>query len=324
MKKEDFRIVFMGTPEFAVESLKRLVGDAYNVVAVITAADKAAGRGKKIRYSAVKEFALKHNLRLFQPVNLKSEAFISDLRAVKADLQIVVAFRMLPEVVWYMPDKGTFNLHASLLPQYRGAAPINHAIINGEKKTGLTTFFLDKQIDTGKIIRQTELEIFSDEDAGKLHDRMMFKGAELVLETVKAIVEDNVTSTVQSNLVSENEVLKPAPKIFKEDCAINWNKPANEIYNFIRGLSPYPGAYTTLYSEGNKPIYIKVYASNIEKVKHNDKLGTVLWDNREMKIAAKDAYVHLLEIQQSGKRRMKVSDFLRGVKLEINYEAELI
>lgn len=314
----------MGTPDFAVASLQTLVEDGYNVVGVITSVDKPAGRGKKIRYSAVKEYALKNNLKLFQPSNLKNEMFISDLKAVNADLQVVVAFRMLPEVVWDMPAKGTINLHASLLPQYRGAAPINHAIINGETKTGLTTFFLDKQIDTGKIIMQKELEIFSNDDAGKLHDRMMLKGAELILDTVKSIMESNANSTDQNAYVSNEEVLNLAPKIFKEDCAIDWNKPANEIYNFIRGLSPYPGSYTLLNSTGNKPIYIKVYSSSTEIMDHNYEIGTVLWDKREMKIAVNNGFVQLLEIQQSGKRRMNVSEFLRGINIESRYVAELI
>lgn len=314
----------MGTPEFAVASLKALVEDGFNIVGVITSADKPSGRGKKIRFSAVKEYAIENNLRLFQPDKLKNETFIADLKAVNADLQVVVAFRMLPEMVWDMPKKGTINLHASLLPQYRGAAPINHAIINGERKTGLTTFFLDKQIDTGKVIRQTELEISNDDNAGSLHDRMMVKGAELILETVNEIMQDEVNSKDQNTFIDKQEILKPAPKIFKEDCAINWNKSAKTVYNFIRGLSPYPGAYTTLVSSENKPIYIKVYSSEIELVKHSYEIGVVLWEKKKMKIAVNDGFVRLIEIQQSGKRRMKVSDFLQGVNIESDYVAELI
>lgn len=314
----------MGTPDFAVASLQSLVENGYNVVGVITSVDKPAGRGKKIRYSAVKEYALKNNLKLFQPNNLKNEMFISDLKAVNADLQVVVAFRMLPEVVWDMPSKGTINLHASLLPQYRGAAPINHAIINGETKTGLTTFFLDKKIDTGKIIMQKELDIFNNDDAGSLHDRMMIKGADLILNTVNEIIDDIVNSKDQQTFVDKQEVLKPAPKIFKEDCAINWNNAAAEVYNFIRGLSPYPGANTILNSVGKKSIYIKVYSSEPEKVDHNYEIGTVLWNKKEMKVAIINGFVQLLEIQQSGKRRMHVSEFLRGINVESSYKVDLI
>jgi len=322
MNKEDFRIVFMGTPEFAVASLRALVEGGFNVVGVITAADKAAGRGKKIRYSAIKEYAIANNLKLLQPEKFKNETFLSELRSLKADLQIVVAFRMLPDLVWDMPPKGTFNLHASLLPQYRGAAPINHAIINGETKTGLTTFFLDKEIDTGRIIKQVELNIADNENAGQLHDRMMLAGADLVLETVKLIVEDKGISKDQSVFIKKGELLKPAPKIFKEDCAINWKKPAEEIYNFIKGLSPFPGAFTTLISTDSKRIYIKVYSSSIEKAKHNHKTGVVILEKGQMKIAVNDAFIQLLDIQQSGKRRMHITDFLRGVSMKSDYLAE--
>lgn len=322
MNKEDFRIVFMGTPEFAVASLKGLVEAGYNVVGVVTAADKPAGRGKKIRHSDIKEYALANNLRLLQPTKFKDEIFLSELRTLKADLQIVVAFRMLPEIVWSMPNKGTFNLHASLLPQYRGAAPINHAIINGETKTGLSTFFLDKEIDTGRIIKQIEVNINEDDDAGKLHDRMMDVGADLVLETVKLIIEGKEGSQDQDIFIKEGELLKPAPKIFKEDCSIKWDKPAKEVYNFIRGLSPFPGAYTSLNSPNKKSVYIKVYSSSYENTAHNLKNGTVLLEKDKMKIVVDDGFVQLHEIQQSGKRRMHVSDFLRGQSLENDYLVE--
>lgn len=313
----------MGTPEFAVEGLKTLVESGFNIVGVITAVDKPAGRGKKLKFSAVKEYALQKNLKLLQPPNLKDEVFISELRDLKADLQIVVAFRMLPVIVWDMPEKGTFNLHASLLPQYRGAAPINHAIINGETKTGLTTFFLDKEIDTGKIISQIELEIFNDDNAETLHDKMMMAGADLILETVNKILADDITLVDQNTNIINEEHLNAAPKIFKNDCKINWNKSANEVYNFIRGMSPYPASHTNLISPNNT-IYIKVFSSSIEIVKHNNKIGSVFSENGELKIAVKDGFVQLLEIQQSGKRRMKVSDFLRGVEIEKGYFAEII
>ena len=322
MNKEDFRIVFMGTPEFAVASLRALVEGGFNVVGVITAADKPAGRGKKIKYSAVKEYALENNLKLLQPEKFKDETFLTELRSLKADLQIVVAFRMLPEIVWSMPAKGTFNLHASLLPQYRGAAPINHAIINGEESTGLTTFFLDKEIDTGRIIKQVEISIEEDENAGHLHDRMMDVGASLVLETVKLIIEGKEGSQDQNVFITKGEMLKPAPKIFKEDCAINWGKAAKEVNNFIRGLSPFPGAFTTLNSPNKKPIYIKVYSSGYENTVHSYRIGTVLLEKGKMKIACKDGFVQLHEIQQSGKRRMHVSDFLRGLNSVNDYLAE--
>jgi len=315
MNKKDFRIVFMGTPEFAVASLKALLEEGYNIVGVITAADKAAGRGKKIKYSAVKEYALMNNLNILQPEKFRDESFISDLRNLRADLQIVVAFRMLPEIVWAMPSKGTFNLHASLLPQYRGAAPINHAIINGETTTGLTTFFLDKEIDTGKVIKQLRLDIPDNEDAGKLHDRMMVEGANLVLDTVDLIFNDRIDSKDQQGFMQKGETLKSAPKIFKDDCEINWNKPIKRIYDFIRGLSPFPGAFTTLYSEEKKPIYIKVFVTETEKAQHNLKNGTVVLEDDGTKIAVESGFIKLIEIQQSGNRRMLISDFLRGNSL---------
>lgn len=313
----------MGTPEFAVEGLKSLVEKNYNVVGVITATDKPAGRGKKIKYSAVKEYALENNLRLLQPQSLKNEDFIKELKSLNADLQIVVAFRMLPEIVWNMPPKGTFNLHASLLPQYRGAAPINHAIINGESKTGLTTFFLDKEIDTGRIIEQMELEISLNDNAGTLHDKMMVAGADLILKTVNGILEDNLVTVEQSALVTQGKALNPAPKIFKDDCAINWNKKANVINNFIRGLSPYPSSHTRLISDGKSPIYLKVFSCKVELCEHAFKNGIVVSENGELKISVSDGFVHLLEIQQSGKRRMLVEDFLRGVNIQNDYFAEL-
>jgi methionyl-tRNA formyltransferase len=243
MRKEDLRIVFMGTPTFAVESLKALVENGYNVVGVITTPDKPAGRGYRMQASEVKKYALEHDLLLLQPEKLKNEVFLNELKQLKADLQIVVAFRMLPEVVWNMPRLGTFNLHASLLPQYRGAAPINWAIINGEKETGVTTFFLSHEIDTGKIIFREKMPINDDDNAGTLHDKLMKLGAELVLKTVDAVLENSIDTIPQSELISDETILKPAPKIFKETCRINWEDTAENIYNLIRGLSPTPTAW---------------------------------------------------------------------------------
>jgi len=323
MDKKELRIVFMGTPEFAVESLKALVEDGFNVVGVVTAADKRAGRGKKIRFSAVKEYALEKGLNLLQPEKFKEGSFLTDFKELKADLQIVVAFRMLPEVVWNMPPLGTFNLHASLLPQYRGAAPINHAIINGETKTGLTTFFLDKKIDTGRIILQTEIPIDEDDSAGSLHDKMMGKGAKLVLDTVEMLLEGKA-STIDQNEISEyNKELKPAPKIFKEDCVIDWKMPAKRIYDFIRGLSPYPAATTILKNENTKPIYLKVFSSVFVTDGHDNKIGSVNIDKHELRIAVTDGFVVLKEVQQAGKRRMPVSDFIRGLAVDEGFWVEI-
>ncbi len=323
MDKKDLRIVFMGTPEFAVESLKVLVEDGFNIVGVVTAADKRAGRGKKTRFSAVKEYALEKGLNLLQPEKFKEGSFLTDLKSLKADLQIVVAFRMLPEVVWNMPPLGTFNLHASLLPQYRGAAPINHAIINGETKTGLTTFFLDKKIDTGRIISQTEIPIDKDDSAGSLHDKMMSKGAELVLDTVEMLLEGKTATIDQSGIVKEQQELKPAPKIFKEDCVIDWKMPAKRIYDFIRGLSPYPAATTILKNENTKPVYLKVFSSEFVINEHGNKIGSVDIDKHELKIAVTDGFVFLKEVQQAGKRRMPVSDFIRGLAVDEGFWVEI-
>ena len=323
MDKKDLRIIFMGTPEFAVESLKVLVEDGFNIVGVVTAADKRAGRGKKTRFSAVKEYALEKGLNLLQPEKFKEGSFLTDLKSLKADLQIVVAFRMLPEVVWNMPPLGTFNLHASLLPQYRGAAPINHAIINGETKTGLTTFFLDKKIDTGRIISQTEIPIDKDDSAGSLHDKMMSKGAELVLDTVEMLLEGKTATIDQSGIVKEQQELKPAPKIFKEDCVIDWKMPAKRIYDFIRGLSPYPAATTILKNENTKPVYLKVFSSEFVINEHGNKIGSVDIDKHELKIAVTDGFVFLKEVQQAGKRRMPVSDFIRGLAVDEGFWVEI-
>jgi len=316
MTKDTLRIVFMGTPEFAVESLKALVEGAYNVVGVITMPDKPAGRGHKMQYSAVKEYALSQNLLLLQPEKLKNEEFIEQLRSLRADLQIVVAFRMLPEVVWNMPEYGTFNLHASLLPQYRGAAPINWAIINGEKETGATTFFLTHEIDTGKIILQKKILIEENDNAGFVHDKLMKIGAEMVAETVDMVLEDRIKTISQEKLIKADSELKIAPKIFKENCELDCNLKVNDAHNFVRGLSPYPAAWIELiFPQLVEPVSIKLFETKPETVKHTDKIGTVITDSKkEAKIAFQDGYLHLIEIQASGKKRMKIADFLNGLR----------
>lgn len=317
MKKEDLRIVFMGTPEFAVESLKALVEGGYNVVGVITMPDKPAGRGHKIQFSAVKEYALSQNLTILQPEKLRDEEFLAELRSLKADLQIVVAFRMLPEVVWSMPQHGTFNLHASLLPQYRGAAPINWAIINGEKETGATTFFLKHEIDTGKIILQKKIAIEEKDNAGTIHDKLMFLGAEMVTETVDLLLEDKVNAVSQEEFISESTVLKPAPKIFKNDCELKFDGSVLEGNNFVRGLSPYPAAWAEVqFPQMSEKINIKIYETEPLLEEHSLEPGTVVVEDRKTaKIALKDGFLLLKEIQVPGKRRMKIGDFLNGLQI---------
>jgi len=307
----------MGTPSFAVPSLKGLLDAGYNITGVVTAPDKAAGRGRKTRFSPVKEFALQQRLDVLQPVSLKDPDFINRLKDIQPDLQVVVAFRMLPEIVWNLPPLGTFNLHASLLPQYRGAAPINHAIMRGEKVTGLTTFFLDKEIDTGKIIHQVKIEIGDDEDFGHLHDRMMEEGAKLVVRTVDDIIRNRVKPVSQKDLYGENTVLYPAPKLFKEDCRINWKDKVQNIYNKVRGLSPYPAAYTMVKLKDGDEFLMKVYRVKAEAGEHSDPAGSFLSDGKTyLKVGAADGFVHLLEVQLQGKRRLPVADFLRGFKIE--------
>lgn len=305
----------MGTPEFAVSSLKILIDNNYNIKAVVTAPDKPAGRGKKIRFSDVKSFALEHNLKILQPTNLKSDSFLEELENLNADLFIVVAFRMLPKEVWKMPKLGTFNLHASLLPDYRGAAPINHAIINGDKITGVTSFFINEEIDKGEIILSKETKISDIDNAGSLHDKLMIIGADLVLETVKLIEKGNVSIKAQN--LFENVQQRPAPKIFKDDCKINWNRPVENIHNLIRGLSPYPAAWTCLNDKTNTSI--KIFESEFIKEDHTDQYGKIITDNKNyIKVSATDGYVSLKEVQIQGKKRMKVKDLLNGYKLEEN------
>ena len=318
MKKEDLRIVFMGTPEFAVESLKALVENEFNVVGVITMPDKPAGRGYKLQPSAVKEYALSQDLLVLQPEKLKNEVFLQELKNLKADLQIVVAFRMLPEAVWDMPPMGTFNLHGSLLPQYRGAAPINWAVINGEKETGVTTFFLTHEIDTGKIIFQEKTPILDWDNAGSIHDKLMVVGSELVLKTVEAIIDNSVEAIPQQSFISETKQLKPAPKLFKETCRIDWNKPVSDIRNFVRGLSPYPTAWTELklHNENKSDMLsIKIFDVQVIEKEHSLPYGTIVTDNKStIEVAAKGGFVRIEDLQLAGKKRMKPIDLLNGFK----------
>ena len=315
------RIVYFGTPEFAASQLEAILAAGYEVAAVVTMPDKPAGRGKKIQYSDVKKTALEHGLPLLQPEKLKDPEFLQELESFHADLFIVVAFRMLPAVVWKMPRLGTFNLHASLLPQYRGAAPINHAIINGETETGLTTFFLNEEIDKGAIIMRESVTIRPDETAGELHDELMLLGNKLVVETIKKIENNDIQTVTQEELAS-NVTLKDAPKIFKDFCVIQWNRDCQSIYNHIRGLSPYPAAHTQLSSDQGDVLELKVYASAIENRQPSESIGTVLTDNKSfLKIAANDGYIHLTTIQQAGKKAMKTDDFLRGFRFEGQWKA---
>lgn len=304
------RIIFMGTPQFAVASLDALIKAGSDIVAVITAPDKPAGRGQKVSESAVKQYAVANGLKVLQPEKLKSPEFLADIKALHADLQVVVAFRMLPEVVWSMPAKGTINLHASLLPQYRGAAPINWVLINGEKESGVTTFFLKQEIDTGDVLFTEKVTLSGHETAGSLHDRLMNKGAGLLVKTVKAVESGRFHEHPQTQLLTGEE-LKHAPKIFKEDCLIDWAQPAEQVYNKIRGLSPIPTAYTELNGK-----ILKVYESELQLEKPAIQPGDFLTDNKTyLKFAAKDGFISLTDIQLEGKKRMGIEDFLRGVKL---------
>ena len=304
------RIVFMGTPDFAVASLKALLGAGENVVAVITAPDKPAGRGQKLNKSAVKVFAEANNMPVLQPEKLRDPQFIEDLRSYNADLQVVVAFRMLPEIVWNMPPLGTINVHASLLPQYRGAAPINHAVINGEKETGVTTFLLQHQIDTGNILLATKVEIADTDNAGIVHDKLMHAGAETLIKTVNGLRNKTITPIPQEDLNQED--LKHAPKIFKEDCLIDWENSTEKIYNQIRGLSPYPAAFTFLNDK-----VLKIFETKKEIVEHNNQPGTFQSDGKTyLKFATKDGYLHLSTIQIEGKKRMEINEFLKGYRFE--------
>lgn len=305
---EKLRIVFMGTPEFAVGILDTILINNYEVVGVITAADKPAGRGQKIKYSAVKDYALANNLPLLQPTNLKDEGFLSELKALQANLQIVVAFRMLPKVVWEMPSLGTFNLHASLLPNYRGAAPINWAIINGETKTGVTTFFIDDKIDTGAMILSSELAIQESESAGNLHDRLMELGSHTVIDTLKLIEKGNVATIIQK----EDSDIKTAYKLNKENCKIDWTKSTLEINNLIRGLSPYPSSWC-FFADKNEEWNVKIYEANLINEEHQYAIGSIICTKKEMKIAVKDGFIQILQLQFPGKKKMSTSELLNGI-----------
>ena len=301
---KDLRIVFLGTPDFAAASLKILVESETNVVAVVTAPDKPKGRGKKLGMSAVKEYALTANLPILQPTNLKSQEFLDELKSFQADLQIVVAFRMLPIVVWDMPPLGTFNLHASLLPQYRGAAPINWAIINGEKETGVTTFFLKHEIDTGEIIYQEKEPIHVDDNVGTLYERLMNRGAKLVLKTVQSVAEGDYPRIPQENV----DEMKHAPKIFKEDCKIDWQQSSDNIKNFIRGMAPYPAAWSSMHDKT-----VKIFQVEESQEGTNKPIGEFYSDGKtHLRVNTKDGTLEILDLQLEGKKRMKTEDFLRG------------
>lgn len=321
MTKEELRIVYMGTPDFAVESLKALVEGGYNVVGVVTMPDKPVGRhGSVLQASPVKQYAMEKGLKVLQPVKLKDEIFVDELRSLKADLQIVVAFRMLPEVVWNMPRLGTFNLHASLLPQYRGAAPINWAVINGDTETGITTFFLQHEIDTGRVIQQVKVPISDTDNVGDVHDRLMMLGGQLVVETVDNIINGTVASVEQDDMLANGEELRPAPKIFHDTCRIDWKgMNIKQIYDFIRGLSPYPAAWTELVN-GDKVLSVKVFeAEKVPADSSQYEKGAILTDGKsEVKVAVDGGYVRVKTLQIAGKKKMQTEEFLRGYKFADN------
>ena len=317
------RIAYFGTPEFAASQLEAILAAGYEVAVVVTMPDKPAGRGRKIQYSDVKKTAMEHGLPLLQPEKLRDPEFLAALASYQANLFIVVAFRMLPAVVWQMPELGTFNLHASLLPQYRGAAPINFAIINGETETGLTTFFLNEEIDKGAVIMREKVAIRPDETAGELHDELMLLGNKVVVETIKKIEAGEVDAQTQDTL-SEGQELKPAPKISKEFCNIDWHQDCQTVYNHIRGLSPYPAAHTQLVSEEDERIEMKVFAAEIEPCKTELPVGSVVTDNKKyLKIALSDGFISLKFVQQAGKKAMAIDDFLRGTRLEGGWKTSL-
>ncbi|MFN4199452.1 MAG: methionyl-tRNA formyltransferase [Flavobacterium sp.] len=304
---KELKIVFMGTPGFAVGVLQKIITEEFHVVGVVTAPDKPAGRGQKVHESDVKVFATQNNLPVWQPTSLKDPVFLEQLKSSGVNCQVVVAFRMLPEQVWRLPEFGTFNLHASLLPQYRGAAPINWALMNGETETGVTTFFIDDKIDTGAIILKESTSVDPDENAGSLHDRLMDLGGDLVVKTLQLISNDQV----QTQLQEENGFLKPAPKLNKENCKIDWSLSGTEIKNHIRGLSPYPGAWCELVN-GEKREIVKIYKTDFKSESHDSVFGTILSDKREIKVAVLDGWIHILEIQLAGKRKMGARELLNG------------
>jgi methionyl-tRNA formyltransferase len=307
----------MGTPEFAVGILDTIIKNNYEVVGVITAADKPAGRGQMLKYSAVKEYALEHNLKLLQPTNLKDETFLSELQSLNANLQVVVAFRMLPEAVWRMPKLGTFNLHASLLPNYRGAAPINWAIINGETKTGVTTFFIDDKIDTGAMILSKEIEITPDENAGALHDKLMELGCKTVIETLALLEKGDIKTIIQK----DNSEIRTAYKLNRENCKVDWKKSATEIHNLIRGLSPYPTAWC-FFKDKDDELSVKIYEAKIIFENHSFKIGQIITSKKEIKVAVKDAFIQILSLQLPGKKKMLARELLNGVTFSEKAQAE--
>lgn len=319
----ELRIIYMGTPEFAVEPLRAIIEAGYKVVAVITVPDKPAGRGQKLHVSAVKEFAISKNIPVLQPANLKDPDFIAELISYNANLQVVVAFRMLPEVVWQMPEYGTLNLHASLLPQYRGAAPINHAIINGEVETGLTTFFIEKEIDTGNIILCKNIPIQPDDDAGTLHDRLMYAGGRLMVETLELIRDDKVQEKSQAHIVLDGIKLKPAPKIFKNDCKINWDSTCEKIHNKVRGLSPFPCAFSNLITDNSSEKQVKIYKTSFERLATGKVPGSIVRSTKNsFAVVSADGLIYIEELQMEGKKRMKTPEFLRGVNITEQFHFE--
>lgn len=312
MTKQDLKIVFFGTPDFAVESLSRLVDGGYNVAGVVTMPDKPAGRGHKMLHSPVKQYALAHGLHLMQPVRLKDEVFVDELRSIGADLFIVIAFRMLPEIVWSMPPLGTFNLHASLLPRYRGAAPINRAVMNGDTETGVTTFMLKHEIDTGDILQQEKIEIKPEDNVGDVHDRLMVLGAALTADTVDHIIAGDLKPVPQDSLIGDTEPT-PAPKIFAEDMEIHWDRPAAEIHNLVRGLSPYPAARARFATpDGEEPV--KIYKTSLTGKKSTGTPGEIKIDGDRMTVSTLDELIEITELQPAGKKRMTVADYLRGAR----------
>jgi methionyl-tRNA formyltransferase len=319
--REKLKIIFMGTPGFAVPSLEALVDGGFNVAAVITAPDRPAGRGLKVKHSAVKSFAIDRGIQVLQPANLKDPSFIENLRSINANLQVVVAFRMLPEAVWQMPEYGTFNLHASLLPRYRGAAPINHAIMNGETETGVTTFFLQKDIDTGNIIFRESTPIGPDETFGELHDRLKEIGARLVLKTTLAIQDGTVHEIPQDQFDEDPGRMKKAPKIFRDDCRIDWNSDVDTIYNKIRGLSPYPAAFTTLKNNAGKELNLKIFKVRKQPEQDDKAIPSLYTDNKDfLSVNLSGGSLQITELQMEGKKRMKTQEFLRGFDIQSGWK----
>ncbi|MFW5792654.1 MAG: methionyl-tRNA formyltransferase [Bacteroidota bacterium] len=318
---KNLRIVFMGTPEIAVASLQAIIKSGYDVVGVVTTPDKPAGRGRKVKQSAVKEYALEQNIKVLQPPKLKDPDFLNELKSLNPDIQVIVAFRKVPTEVWSLPSKGTINMHASLLPDLRGAAPINWAVIYGYKITGVTTFFINDEIDKGNIILKETVIIDNNETAGTLHDKLMVTGAEIVIKTIKLIESGEVKEVPQEDIIDKESVLNPAPKIFKEDCEINWNKKCDEVANFINGLTPYPGAYAKLNINENVGIAnYKILKIHCIKENHNYKAGTVLSDGKkQIKIAVIDGFIDILTIQEPGKRPLSTPEYIRGVKKLVNF-----